>query len=471
MKKTIILASVAIATLFAFSSCQKEDLDNTSKSGVRIITATLENNATKSTLDGTTPKWAVGDRICLLDDDDSQEITVITGTGDPDAGQAIINSETGALTIATSLDGETLYAVYPASATTMDACSDGNITFTIPAIQDGTFASANICVAKSTGADDSPQLIFSNATAVLKFQTGTGVVGVDVTAEHFIAGKVTASFDGTAVTLATDALDKKYVSAVGTSAPSDNIFYLAVAPVTTGAANVNCYKTDLKGTMAKTTIDLVKNTIYTLEDLASITIDNSDLTGQHGILNGHEYVVVKCGDVNLKWGTMNVGATAPFGLSSIGNWFSWGEVSPKTNYGSGLYTGPASQLNGDISPDSGFDAARENWGDTWRMPTKADFENLIASTNYICQDNGLYFTKYGEQLDNDKSNALFFLPCGGNTGGAIPSTFSSYAIYYTSTIDGSNSQKAYRFVGAAGDVRVVDTEQRYYGNTIRPVSN
>ena len=51
MKKTIILASVAIATLFAFSSCQKESLENNySENSVRVITATFENNGTKTTL-------------------------------------------------------------------------------------------------------------------------------------------------------------------------------------------------------------------------------------------------------------------------------------------------------------------------------------------------------------------------------------------------------------------------------------
>ena len=132
MKKTIIFASVALATLFAFSSCQKETLqDNESTNGVRIITAEFENNATKTELndDGKTPEWKLGDKIMLLNYSGQQEIEIISGSGTPSDGKAYING-TG-LTISTHLDN-TLYAVYPASATTMTSCTDGNITFTIP---------------------------------------------------------------------------------------------------------------------------------------------------------------------------------------------------------------------------------------------------------------------------------------------------------------------------------------------------
>ena len=269
MKKTIIFASVALATLFAFSSCQKESLrDNGSANGVRTITAEFENNATKTELnsDGVTPEWAVGDVLRVLSATAYQDVTL---AADDITGNKI--------TFTTSLEG-TLYAVYPASATTMESCGDGNITFTIPAIQDGTFASANICVAKSTATDESNKdnLVFCNATSVLKITTPADVVGVDVTAANKIAGNVTASFDGSAVSLTTSDLDKNYVSAVGASAPTGNVFYLAVAPVTTGSATANCYKTAMKGTAAKDSKELKRNIIYSM-DLSSQELKNTTI--------------------------------------------------------------------------------------------------------------------------------------------------------------------------------------------------
>ena len=268
MKKTIIFASVALATLFAFSSCQKETLqDNESTNGVRIITAEFENNATKTTLndDGITPEWAVDDVIRILNATTYQDVTLTDG-----------NITDNKITFTTSLEG-TLYAVYPASATTMESCPDGNITFTIPASQDGTFASANICVAKSKEGEEpnKDNLIFRNATAVLKITTPADVVKVAVAAANPIAGTVTATFEGNDVKIDTDFLDEKTVSAIYYPAPSDNIFYLAVAPVTTGDAAVTCYTIDNSGSAEKDSKDLRRNVIYSM-DLSSIELDKEE---------------------------------------------------------------------------------------------------------------------------------------------------------------------------------------------------
>ena len=264
MKKTIIFASVALATLLAFSSCQKETLqDNESTNGVRIITAEFENNATKTELnDGVTPEWAVGDEILILNAFDHQYVTLLDGD--------ITNNK---ITFTTSLEG-TLYAVYPASATTMERCPDDNITFTIPTEPDGTFGSANICVAKSTEEDETNKdnLIFRNATAVLKITTPADVVKVDVAAANPIAGTVTATFEGNDVKLDTDFLDGKTVSALCLSVPSDNTFYLAAAPATTGDAAVTCYTLDKHGSAEKDSKDLRRNVIYSM-DLSAIELN------------------------------------------------------------------------------------------------------------------------------------------------------------------------------------------------------
>lgn len=353
MKKFITLA-VAIATLFAFSSCQKETLqDNESTNGVRIITAEFENNATKTELndDGKTPEWVAGDVLRVLSATAYQDVTLAAGD--------IIDNK---ITFTTSLEG-TLYAVYPASATTMESCVDGNITFTIPAIQGGTFASANICVAKSSTTDESNKdnLIFRNATAVLKVTTPENVVGVDVTATNDIAGTVSASFDGNEVNLTPSSLDKKKVSVVGTSAPSDNIFYFAVAPVETGSTDVNCYRAETKGSENKNSKELQRNIIYSI-DLSSLTIEtSSDLTGQHGILNGHEYVIIKAkydgtNDSYLKWATMNVGATT---LTGTGDYYMWGAVEkPYSSLSGNTFTFysemPSSYINNTWNAGKGF---------------------------------------------------------------------------------------------------------------------
>lgn len=172
----------------------------------------------------------------------------------------------------------------------MTSCTDDNINFTIPTVQDGSFASANICVAKSTAINgtNKDNLVFSNATAVLEIKTAANVVGVDIKAANNIAGAVTASFSGNEISL-TPALTENAVFALCKSAPSDNVFYLAVAPGTTGSTTATCYTIDKKGSRNKNDKTLQRNVIYSM-DLSSMRINTDcNLSGTKGMLNGHEY--------------------------------------------------------------------------------------------------------------------------------------------------------------------------------------
>ena len=275
MKKITTLA-VAAATIFAFSSCQKENSDNSSKDDVRIITAEIENTATKTTLnaDGITPEWAVGDEIRVFNATSYQNVTLTDAEENPTTpGLGIIKDGAIVFAIPETMTG-TLYAVYPASATTLESCPDGNITFTIPASQSGTFASANICVAKSAEEDEANKdnLIFRNATAVLKITTPDDVIKVEVASANPIAGTVTATFNGSEVNLDTGSLDGKSVSANCASTPSDKIFYFAVAPINTGEAKVTCSTLVMKGSINKDSKELKKNVIYSM-DLSTIELN------------------------------------------------------------------------------------------------------------------------------------------------------------------------------------------------------
>lgn len=464
MKKIIVFAA-AVASFFAISSCQKGDLENNgSVGGIRIITAEFENTATKTTLnaDGKTPEWAVGDVIRILSSTSYQDVTLAAG-----------NIKKNKITFTTTLEG-TLYAVYPASATAMTSCSDGKVTFTIPATQVGTFASANICVAKG---DDKDKLVFRNATAVLKIETAADVVGVDIVATENIAGSVTASFSGDEIIITMSSLAGKSVSSLCKSAPSGNVFYLAAVPVTTGSTIATCYKIDKKGSASKDSKELKKNVIYSM-NLSSVQIDTDcDLTGTKGVLNGHEYVIIKAkyngsSDSYLKWATMNIGATTVTGETSYGDLFSWGETEAKSEYSRDTYT---KDIQTDISPDSGNDAARKNWGGTWRMPTgnEGEFKALRDATTWTCDstDKGYYVTKSGESLSEDKSNALLFFPAAGESYGTSRDFVGKRGYYWSSTYYGSKNAY-YLYIDI--DYKKVDPQSYsygYVGHTVRPVSD
>lgn len=504
MKKTIILASVTIATLFAFSSCQKEDLqDIGSVNSIRIITGEFEHKATKTTLnaDGITPEWAVGDVIRILNSSSYQDVTLADG-----------NISNNTITFTTTLTG-TLYAVYPASATTMDKCTDGNITFTIPAIQDGTFGSANICVAKSIATDETNKdnLVFRNATAVLEIKTGASVVGVDITAANSIVGPVTASFNDSEVNLATSSLNEKSVFVLHNSAPSDKVFYLATAPVTTGSTTATCYEVNWEGSATKDSKGLQRNAIYSM-DLSSLSCDNkSDLTGKKGVFYGHEFVIIKAEYISsgkksyLKWATKNIGAETE---KDYGLYFAWGEKTghavsgrPTTNVydafpNTGVFRDPP-VIDGDQNPSllpASNDAATIYWGTAWKMPTGggesgSQFYAMQLATYwaYDATDKGYYVfaptsshtaggkTKNGIPTDLNKNNALLFFPAAGYGTASTLSEPGTSGHYWSRTINSDNNKNAcclaFNKTTSQTPVEAFGGDERKYGFPIRPVSD
>ena len=165
-----------IAAAAALAACQKQaPVVQETETQTRIISATFENTASRTSLDEATPIWTVGDKIKLLSATSACEVTVVSGT-QPTDGQAVIvlqDDKASGLTICTSLSG-TIYAVYPASCCSATSQADDNLAITIPSDQDGSFAGANISAAK----ENAGKLVFKNVTAVLHL-TQTATTKVD----------------------------------------------------------------------------------------------------------------------------------------------------------------------------------------------------------------------------------------------------------------------------------------------------
>ena len=431
MKKTISIAFAAFA-LLSFTSCQKENAASENQEpALRTITATFESNGTKTTHnDNVTPLWSVGDKIRILNASGCEPPITLTTDNIKNDGRTI--------TFTTSLSG-TLYAVYPASATTMTSC-DGNITFTIPTEQDGTFGSANICVAKSMEDDDTNKdnLVFRNATAVLEFsQTAatTKVLSIKVEATNAIVGPMSVSFndDGTLGTPTTSSLTGKIIKVK--SAGAKDKYYIAAAPVTTDKIEFE-YQQAVKVATVTTEAGktLAINKIYTCPSM-----DGQNYQIKKGTINGYNYVQIG----SLKWATRNIGATADTGESSYGECFMWGAVVKAYTVLSGsTFTfgdKPSSYTNSTWNASKGFDwencnftgsvfdnsnkavftkytlvndyakngaadgktvleaaddAAIQIWGSTWRIPTggegTSEFQALKNATYWEWEDGGYY---------------------------------------------------------------------------------
>ena len=160
-------------------------------------------------------------------------------------------------------------------------------------------------------------------------------------------------------------------------------------------------------------------------------------------------MVVNLG-LSVKWANMNIGAENP---EDYGDYFAWGETegynSGKTEFNWSTYAwcnGTANTLtkyntnssNGATDSRttllSSDDAAFANWGGSWRMPTKAEFDELLNNTTKVwTQVNGIN----GWLLTSTKSgytDKSIFLPAGGFRDESEISEENTSLYYWSSTL-------------------------------------
>ena len=164
----------------------------------------------------------------------------------------------------------------------------------------------------------------------------------------------------------------------------------------------------------------------------------------NGNANGHAYVDLGLPTGTL-WATCNVGATTPEGY---GNYYAWGETTTKSTYNWSTYrycNGSSTTLtkycNSSSYGNNGFtdnlttlqlsdDAASANWGGDWRMPTEAEWVELMNNTTVTwTTQNGVY----GRKFTASNGNSLF-LPAAGYRGDGSLYDAGSRGLYWSSSL-------------------------------------
>ena len=177
-----------------------------------------------------------------------------------------------------------------------------------------------------------------------------------------------------------------------------------------------------------------------------------------GYINGYAYVDL---GLSVKWALTNMGATNYY---DYGDYYAWGETSPKDYFDESTSLTYGLDLD-DISGDPTYDAAAANWGDTWRMPTKAEFQELMKLGHPSATTNGIS----GRLITGSNGNALFLPMEEGYMNGNSIVTLSGeeiIATYWTSTPWSSHS--AYIYMLYKGTYAGM---ARWCGLFIRPVSD
>lgn len=88
--------------------------------------------------------------------------------------------------------------------------------------------------------------------------------------------------------------------------------------------------------------------------------------------------------LSVKWANCNIGATSP---EQLGDIFAWGETITKEKYKEDnyLYYDSTTDSYMDIGLDikgTDYDAAHVKWGGSWRMPTRAEFNELMKNCQW-----------------------------------------------------------------------------------------
>ncbi|MBQ0048377.1 MAG: hypothetical protein KBT33_12900 [Prevotellaceae bacterium] len=181
--------------------------------------------------------------------------------------------------------------------------------------------------------------------------------------------------------------------------------------------------------------------------------------------NGHEYVDLGLPS-GLKWATMNVGTTTPY---DYGYYFAWGETEPKSTYDRDTYFDSNSSkyaINKKTTLDPEDDAAHVNWGGDWRMPTKAEQDELYTNCTWTwTTQNGIW----GHKVSSKTNSNSIFLPAGGYRRSSGHYGAGSLGYFWLSSLDRNYSYEAYCLYFYSKEVVSYYNLSRYEGLSVRAV--
>lgn len=254
--------------------------------------------------------------------------------------------------------------------------------------------------------------------------------------------------------------------------------YTIVAPTNLSTSNI---KVTVNGVAQTTYVQTVTGKNFVARSAYNIAVENfpsgTNASGEDvnweelstDSYNGHEYVDLGLPS-GLKWATMNIGATTP---EEYGDYFAWGETKPyyteghsqdspcsnwitgKTGYDWASYqwcngsyrsltkyciNASYGVVDDKTTLELADDAARVNWGGTWRMPTNSEVNELRleCSWGWVTRD-GIQ----GYSVKGPNGNSIF-LPAAGKHNNDLLYSTNSYGYYWSSSLYTSQSYYPYR---------------------------
>lgn len=177
----------------------------------------------------------------------------------------------------------------------------------------------------------------------------------------------------------------------------------------------------------------------------------------------------------IKWASCNIGATKP---EDYGDYYAWGEIEEKKSFlpETYLYYKYVSEDTDDnqnwinIGSEiigTEYDVAHVKWGSGWRMPTKAEMEELLENCIWTWTT---YNGVNGQKVTGPNGNSIFLPATGDSVVGTEVNERGVYGGYWSGTLNDDDSYCSY-------DLYFYDDGAGCYGSprscghSIRPVTD
>ena len=203
-------------------------------------------------------------------------------------------------------------------------------------------------------------------------------------------------------------------------------------------------------------------------------------TANDVIVKGGGYEYVDLG-LSVKWAKCNVGAEKE---TDAGLYFAWGETTGYTasqvgtdkefswsDYKYGNSSSNLTKYNQSDSKtvlESADDAASQVMGSDWRMPTDAEFQELLDNTDKLWTTiNGVSGYKFTSIKEGYQNNSIFIPAAGCCHDGSVNSV-GRYGHVWSSSLRTSYPYDAWYLYFSSSDC-YMSIGSRYYGRCVRGV--
>lgn len=160
--------------------------------------------------------------------------------------------------------------------------------------------------------------------------------------------------------------------------------------------------------------------------------------------------------LSVKWANMNLGAENE---GAGGLCYRWGALEPYRN------TKQQYIISSDLTVDSGHDMVSNMWGDTYRLPTKEEYQELIDNTTFATETrNGVN----GHVLTSNINGRSIFFPSDGYWESSYH-RHDGWSDYWSST--GNGEDNAYYYAFKYENVGGVYEGSKGYGFEVRGVQH